>query len=79
MIATIALAVALTAAPAGFDTVDGFVTEDDYNVTFANPYAEFDAMEYLFGVPSEQYVEIDTSVPASHRPREFGGEELPTV
>jgi len=42
-------------------------TVEEYNETFEDPYAEFDAMEYMFGVPSEQYVEVDTSVAPAER------------
>lgn len=89
MIAALILTAALTApsnvgttpdGDVGWETADGtIVTEEVYNDWFADPFAEFDAMEYMFGVTSKPLVEVDVSVPAAERPREFMGEELPTV
>jgi hypothetical protein len=42
-------------------------TVDEYNEVYEDPYAEFDAMEYMFGVNSEPYVEVDTSVAPAER------------
>jgi hypothetical protein len=58
----------VVAAVAEAGTAVGEVpTVDEYNAIYEDPYAEFDAMEYMFGVNSEPYVEVDTSVAPAER------------
>lgn len=88
MIAALILTAALTApsnvgttpdGDVGWVTADGtIVTEQVYNDWFADPYSEVDAIEYMFGVQVEREP-VDVEVAAAERPREFMGEELPTV
>jgi hypothetical protein len=64
---TIVLILVVAAVAEAGTGVGDVPTVDEYNVIYEDPYAEFDAMGYMWGVSSEQYVEVDTSVAPAER------------